>query len=65
MLKHKMSEQECLLLNDDIDVIGISETCWKDGNQWDILIPGYQSYWNDKIRCARRVEVVVLCRKKV
>lgn len=46
-LQAKLKELECLVLNDNLDIVVISETCWNGKNQWDTVIPGYILYRQD------------------
>uniref|UniRef100_K7EZ72 Endonuclease/exonuclease/phosphatase domain-containing protein n=1 Tax=Pelodiscus sinensis TaxID=13735 RepID=K7EZ72_PELSI len=43
-----MGELEYLVLNEEIDIIGITETCWNEENLWDTIILGYKIYRKDR-----------------
>lgn len=45
-----MGELEYLVLNEDLDKVGITETCRNGENQWDMdmVIPGYKLYGKDR-----------------
>ncbi|XP_053897559.1 uncharacterized protein LOC128844145 [Malaclemys terrapin pileata] len=47
-LNNKMGELECLVMKEDIDIIGITETWWTEDNQWDTIILGYKIYRKDR-----------------
>ena len=47
-LTNKMGELEYLVLKEEIDIIGITDTWWNEENLWDTIIPGYKIYRKDR-----------------
>lgn len=49
MINSKTGELECLAVEGTLDIISITETCWNNKNQWDILMPDYKLYRNVRL----------------
>lgn len=47
-LRAKMVALECLLLNEDLDVWGRTETWWNGDNRCNLVILGYNLYRKDR-----------------
>lgn len=49
-LETKISQLDYLVVNEDIDMVFITETWWKEDYPWNSVIPGYKLTRKDRER---------------